>query len=70
MKLTIFWLGRWAPAILLIGIGASEIVAGRAPLPLSIGAIVLGCLSMATSVWIAQVHRRYRRFLAWRQTHA
>jgi hypothetical protein len=80
MKLLIFWLGRWVPATILIVIGVSQIVAGyvpaleerigRAPLPLSIGAIVLGCLSMALSFWIAQVHKRYRQYVASRRTNA
>jgi hypothetical protein len=64
MKLLIFWLGRLVPAAILIGVGAWEITAGHAFLPLFIGAIVLGCLSLALSLWIARVHRRYRHFVA------
>jgi hypothetical protein len=70
MKLLIFWLGRWVPAAILIGIGVSEIVAGHAPLPLCIGVIVLGSLSVALSIWIAQVHKRHRQFVASGQPNA
>ena len=80
MKLLIFWLGRLVPAAVLIVIGVSQIVAGyvpkleerigHAPLPLSIGIIVLGLLSMALSSWIAQVHKRYRQYVASRQADA
>jgi hypothetical protein len=70
MKLLIFWLGRWVPTVLLIGAGVWAIAVEHAPLPLPIAAIVVGCLSAALSFWIARVHRRYRQFVASRQTHA
>jgi hypothetical protein len=80
VKLLIFWLGRLVPATILIVIGVAEIIAGyvpalkerigHAPLPLSIGGIVLGCLSVALSFWIVRVHQRYRKFVASRRAHA
>jgi hypothetical protein len=70
MKLLIFWLGRFVPAAILIGVGGYEIVAGHAPLPLSIGAIVLGCLSVALSIWIARVFKRHRQYVTSRRANA
>jgi hypothetical protein len=80
MKLAFFWFMRWAPGTLLIVIGVANIVAGyvpaledrigHAPLPLSIGMIVFGCLSTALSFWVAGVERRYQQLVASRRSNA
>ncbi|HWA60836.1 MAG TPA: hypothetical protein VG939_05650 [Caulobacteraceae bacterium] len=74
MKVLVLWIGRWVPATLLLVIGIETITArfvpslddrtGHAPLPLSIGMIVLGGLSMALSLWVARLRRRYRQYVA------
>lgn len=77
MKLALVWFSRFVPASLLIGIGLAQIVAGyvpalkdrsgQAPVPLTVGMIVVGSLSMALSVWVVSVEQRYKRFVASRQ---
>ena len=80
MKLVLVWIMRWVPGALLTVIGVANIVAGyvpalenrigHAPLALSIGLIVFGCLSMALSFWVAGVENRYRQFVASRRADA
>jgi hypothetical protein len=80
MKLALILFMRWVPGTVLVVSGIAGVVAGyvpalqdrigHAPVPLSIGMIVFGSLSLALSFWVASVHRRYRQFVASRQASA
>ncbi|HEY3800622.1 MAG TPA: hypothetical protein VGL58_19895 [Caulobacteraceae bacterium] len=80
MKLALVWFMRWAPGAVLVAIGVASIAAGyvpalehrigHGPLPLSIGVIVFGSLSLALAVWITSVEKRYRQFIASRRANA
>jgi hypothetical protein len=80
MKLALVWFMRWAPGTVLVVIGVANIVAGyvpalerrigHGPLPLSIGVIVFGSLSLALAVWVTSVEKRYRQFIASRRANA
>jgi hypothetical protein len=80
MKLALVWLMRWVPGTVLVVIGVANIVAGyvpalarrigHGPFALSIGVIVFGGLSLALTVWVTSVEKRYRQFIASRRANA
>jgi hypothetical protein len=80
MRLAFIWFMRWAPGTVLIVIGSANIAAGyvpalkdrigHAPLALSLGIIVFGCLSVALAFWVTGVEKRYRQFVTSRRANA